>query len=73
MRVVAVEKSIPTQDSIHPYEEVKNFINRANFIALASCACRISVNKCDKPKEVCLIFDGIGEFLVERRVRPTDN
>lgn len=22
--------------------------------------------KCDKPKEVCLIFDGVGEFLVER-------
>jgi ferredoxin len=66
MRVVAVEKSIPSKDRIHPYEEVKNFINNANFIALAGCACRISVDKCDKPKEVCLIFEGAGEFLVER-------
>jgi electron transport complex protein RnfB len=66
MRVVAVEKSIPSKDRIHPYEEVKNFINTANFIALAGCACRISVDKCDKPKEVCLIFEGAGEFLVER-------
>ena len=66
MRVVAVEKSIPSKDRIHPYEEVKNFINNANFIALAGCACRISVEKCDKPKEVCLIFESAGEFLVER-------
>ena len=66
MRVVAVEKSISEQDRIHPYEEVKNLINNANFIAVAGCACRVSVEKCDKPKEVCLIFDGTGEFLVER-------
>ena len=65
-RVVAVEKSIPFQDRIHPYDEVKYFINNANFIALADCACRISVEKCDKPKDVCLIFDSAGEFLVER-------
>ena len=66
MRVVAVEKSITPQDRIHPYEEVKNFINDASYIALANCACRVSVDACDKPKEVCLIFDGMGEFLVER-------
>jgi len=65
-RVVAVEKSIPSQDRIHPYDEVKYFINNANFIALADCACRISVGKCDKPLDVCLIFDSAGEFLVER-------
>jgi ferredoxin len=66
MRVVAVEKSIPSQDRIHPYDEVKNFINTANFIALADCACRVSVEKCDKPKDVCLIFESAAEFLVER-------
>jgi ferredoxin/predicted transcriptional regulator len=66
MRVVAVEKSIAAENRVHPYEEVKNFINYANFIALTNCACRISVAGCDKPKEVCLIFDGMAEFLVER-------
>jgi Na+-translocating ferredoxin:NAD+ oxidoreductase subunit B len=66
MRVVAVEKSITAQDRVHPYEEVKNFINNANYIALTKCACRVSVAKCDKPKEVCLIFGEMGEFLVER-------
>jgi Na+-translocating ferredoxin:NAD+ oxidoreductase subunit B len=66
MRVVAVEKSITSQNTIHTYEEVRNLINGATSVALAQCACRVSVAKCDKPKEVCLIFDGVGEFLVER-------
>ncbi len=66
MRVVAVEKSITAQDRIHPYEEVKNFINDANYIALTKCACRVSTAKCDKPKDVCLIFGEAAEFLVER-------
>ncbi len=65
MRVVAVDKSIAVRDRIHPYEEVKNFINNASFIALTNCACRISVAACDKPKEVCLIFDAAAQFLVE--------
>ena len=51
---------------LHPYEEVKHFINDANYIALAKCACRVSVAKCDKPKEACLYFGETGEFLVER-------
>jgi Na+-translocating ferredoxin:NAD+ oxidoreductase subunit B len=66
MRVVPVEKSIRAENRVHPYEEVKSFIANANFIALADCACRTSVGKCDKPKDVCLIFDGAGEFLAER-------
>ena len=66
MRVIAVEKSVTPEDRIHPYEEVKHLIEQSNYVALTKCACRVSVAKCDKPKEVCLIFDGVGEFLVER-------
>jgi len=66
MRVIAVEKSVTPQDRIHPYEEVKHLIENSSYIALTKCACRVSVSKCDKPKEVCLIFDSVGEFLVER-------
>ncbi len=66
MRVVAVEKAIMPEDRIHPYEEVKKFINAADYIALTKCACRVSVAGCDKPKEVCLIFGEIAQFLVER-------
>ncbi|MBN1498486.1 MAG: 4Fe-4S binding protein [Spirochaetes bacterium] len=66
MRVVAVGKAIKAENRIHPYEEVKHFIDSARFIALADCACRTSVGKCDRPKDVCLIFDSAAEFLAER-------
>ncbi len=66
MRVVAVDKAITLRDRVHPYEEVKHFIEDASYIALANCACRVSVEGCDKPKEVCLIFGPVAEFLVER-------
>jgi len=66
MRVVPVDEAIHAENRVHPYEEVKNFIGNASYVALADCACRISVGKCDKPKDVCLIFDGTAEFLVER-------
>jgi electron transport complex protein RnfB len=65
-RVVAVDKSIPARDRILPYEDAKNFINEASVIALTNCACRISVNACDKPREVCLVFGKAAEFLIER-------
>ncbi len=66
MRVVAVEKSISVKTRVHPFEEVKRLIENSSYIALANCACRVSVAKCDRPKDVCLIFDGAAEFLVER-------
>lgn len=64
MRVVPVEQSLTPKNRVHPYEEVRNFIMQADFIALTQCACRVSVKGCDRPKDVCLIFDGAGRFLV---------
>ncbi|HPA73827.1 MAG TPA: 4Fe-4S binding protein [Spirochaetota bacterium] len=66
MRVVAVEKAVSPKNRVHPFEEVKHLIENSSYIALTQCACRTSVAKCDKPKDVCLIFDGAAEFLVER-------
>ena len=66
MRVVPVEKSLSPQNRVHPYEEVRNFIEQARYIAIADCACRTSVGKCDKPKDVCIIFDSAAQFLAER-------
>lgn len=64
MRVVPVEQSLTPKNRVHPYEEVKQFIMKADFIGLTNCACRVSVKACDKPKDVCLIFDGAARFLV---------
>lgn len=66
-RVVPVEQALEASTRVHPYEEVARLIDAVDFIALALCACRVSIKGCDKPKEVCLFFDSPARFLVERR------
>jgi Na+-translocating ferredoxin:NAD+ oxidoreductase subunit B len=65
-RVIPVEQSLEAGTRVHPHEEVARLIDAVDYIALAGCACRISVKACDRPTEMCLIFDGGGRFLVER-------
>jgi hypothetical protein len=67
MRVIPVEKSLESVTTVHPYEEVADFVEKATYIAVTNCACRVIVGKCDKPKEVCMIFGPFGEFLVQRK------
>jgi ferredoxin len=66
MRVVAVEASIEARDRIHPYEEVRHLIDGADHLALSNCACRVSAEKCDKPREVCINFNDAALFIEER-------
>ncbi len=65
-RVVPVYESLKAQTNVLPYEEVRGFIQKVKYYAVTNCACRVSMEKCDKPREVCLIFDAPGRFLVER-------
>ncbi|MEN6476023.1 MAG: 4Fe-4S binding protein [Syntrophaceae bacterium] len=65
-RVIPVEQSIEAANRVHTYEEIYALIEAVDFIALAQCACRVSVRACDKPTEVCLIFGMPARFLVKR-------
>lgn len=65
-RVIPVQQSIDAATQVHTHEEVARFIDAVDYIALAQCACRVSVGACDKPTEMCLVFDNPGRFLVER-------
>ncbi|MCX5854549.1 MAG: 4Fe-4S binding protein [Deltaproteobacteria bacterium] len=65
-RVVPVEQSVEAAMTIYPYEQVSELIGKADYVALAHCACRVSAGACDAPKEVCLFFDAPGRFLVQR-------
>lgn len=66
VRVIPVEQSIVAPLQVHPYEEVRRIIDRADFIGLGHCACRVSLQRCSKPTETCFFFDGPGRFLVEK-------
>jgi len=61
-----LKKYLLTLHFFIPFEEARKLIEKAHYIALTNCACRISVHKCDKPLDVCIIFDGAAEFLVDR-------
>jgi ferredoxin len=66
MRIVPVNKSLEHQNVILPYDEVARLIEQAEYISLSECACRVSMKKCSKPTDVCLVLGFMGEFLVER-------
>jgi Pyruvate/2-oxoacid:ferredoxin oxidoreductase delta subunit len=66
VRVVPVEKSISIKNEVLPYDDVSRLIDQAGYIALTECACRVSLKRCDRPTDVCLIMGYMGEFLVER-------
>jgi electron transport complex protein RnfB len=65
-RIIPVEQSLTAATQVHPYEEVALRIDEVDYIALGTCACRVTAKACDAPLDVCLIFDGAGKFLVER-------
>lgn len=71
MRVIPVKKALPVITEVLPYDLVAEMIDRAKYIAVTNCACRVSMGLCDKPLEVCLAFETGARFLVERdRARP---
>jgi len=65
-RVIPVEKAIDTRVEVLPFEVISKMLDRNETFALAACACRVSVGACQGPRDVCLIFDATGRFLIER-------
>ncbi len=66
MRVVPVQETIEDRADVLPYERARSLVDAASYIAVTECACRVSVNACDKPREVCLVFGPTAQFLVDR-------
>jgi Fe-S-cluster-containing hydrogenase component 2 len=59
-KVVPVEKSIPLEVQVFPYEKASEFLNNAKSIGVRKCICKTQkglVGKsCKHPVEVCMIF-----------------
>ena len=65
-RVIPIERTLDPPVDIRPYEEISKMLDKVKTFALVQCACRVSVGACDHPRDVCLILDRMGEFLIER-------
>jgi electron transport complex protein RnfB len=65
-RVIPIQEKIEYSPGVLPYEKIYEMINRAKIVGIAHCACRELEQKCDAPREGCMIFDDTCNFLVER-------
>ncbi|RJX25517.1 MAG: 4Fe-4S dicluster domain-containing protein [Dethiobacter sp.] len=68
---------IPGQESVHddihavyPYHMMENVVQKAKTFAVANCSCRMQMRLkgkgCNHPLEVCLKFDELAEYVIEK-------
>lgn len=59
-RVIPVEKAIPLEVTIHPYERASEILERAKSWGVRDCICRVQQRllgkNCSHPVETCLVF-----------------
>jgi len=59
-RIIPVEKTIPVNINVMPYEKASTYINRANSWGVLNCICRVQKRLigqgCNHPVENCLVF-----------------
>ncbi|HTY24394.1 MAG TPA: 4Fe-4S binding protein [Desulfomonilaceae bacterium] len=70
-RYIPVGKSLkPELQAVYPYHMMESVIEKAQVIAVAHCPCRISYRLagrgCDHPTEVCMKFDELAQFVIDR-------
>ena len=69
MKVVPVEREIPSQIEVFPYEKVSEIIKETDIIAVAGCICRkeqkLMGRGCEAPMDNCLIFSHWAQFYIE--------
>jgi len=67
-RIIPVEEAVEARPEVLPFEIISGMLDRSETFALAHCACRVSVAACDQPRDVCLITDTMGRYLIERGI-----
>jgi Na+-translocating ferredoxin:NAD+ oxidoreductase RNF subunit RnfB len=59
-RVVSVDKSIPVEFEVFPYERAETILKDANSFGLYPCMCKLQTKHidggCDHPTNTCLVF-----------------
>lgn len=77
LRTIPVQRALPSEQAIMPYEEARKIISQQEKLLVAPCICRREhhmVGKgCDRPLEACLVF-GVGAHYYEENGlgRPID-
>ncbi|MBA3027243.1 MAG: 4Fe-4S dicluster domain-containing protein [Desulfobacteraceae bacterium] len=69
-RVIPIEKSVSSDTTVFPYEEIAKYIDAAKDITVSVCYCRHEKRLLDKgcnfPDDVCLQLGSFSRFVEER-------
>ncbi len=65
-RIIPIQEEVEQRPGVLPYEMVYEMIRKAKVTGIARCACRELENRCDAPREACMLFDETCTYLVER-------
>ena len=65
-RVIPIHETVDAQQTVLAFEEVLGYIQKAKYISVQDCACRVSNHHCDAPLDVCLALDYGAKYLAER-------
>lgn len=65
-RIMPINKTIKSIDGVLTFEVIEEMIEKANSVGIAHCACREHEQKCDAPREACMLFDDTCDYLVQR-------
>lgn len=65
-KVVPVSESLEAKQWVLPTEQVLEILRNANSIAVLKCECRTHYKRCNKPLEVCLLLNEVGNKLVAK-------
>jgi NAD-dependent dihydropyrimidine dehydrogenase PreA subunit len=63
-RVIPVQKSFTPGQWVLPEEQVLKILRDARSFALTDCTCRTHYQRCDKPRDVCLLVDDLADKAV---------
>lgn len=73
-KVIPIEKSVDSRTEILPFEIASEYISSAKHIAVGRCACRDHAEmqdgrkRCDRPMDVCLVFDRVAEYWIDKGI-----
>jgi len=73
-RVIPVGRNVQAQAAVQTYDQVIEYINTSDPIAITTCYCRHEAilidekDNCGMPMEVCMQFRTSAEYIIERKI-----
>jgi NAD-dependent dihydropyrimidine dehydrogenase PreA subunit len=68
-RVITVDREIPEDKSVQPYDRILQYIDRAQHLGLVTCHCRhmyeLLGDSCDKPRDVCMAIGPGAKYMAD--------